>query len=53
MADPQADALLTRHLQAVGGDEALNKITSLRVTGTLERHGNKVPVIRTQKAPNL
>jgi hypothetical protein len=52
-ADPQGDALLTRNLQAVGGAEALQKITSRRTTGMLERHGNKVPIIRTQKAPNL
>lgn len=52
-ADPRADALLNRHLQAVGGDAALQKITSRRITGTLERHGRKVSVVRTQKAPNL
>lgn len=52
-ADPKADALLNRQQQAVGGEAALQKITSRRITGTLERHGRKVPIIRTQKAPNL
>ena len=51
--DPRAEALLNRHLQALGGDAALQKITSRRITGSLERHGNKVPLIRIQKAPNL
>lgn len=50
--DPCADVLLDRQLQAVGGEAALRKITSRRITGTLERHGRKVPIIRTQKAPN-
>jgi hypothetical protein len=48
-----ADALLNRHLHAIGGDAVLQKITSRRITGTLERHGRKVPFIRTQKAPNF
>lgn len=51
IADPQANAILIRHLQAVGGEAASHKITSRRITDTLERYGNKVPIIRTQKAP--
>ncbi len=51
-SDPQADALLARHLEAVGGAEQLQKITSRRIAGTLERRGIKIPIIRTQKAPN-
>ena len=50
--DPQVNALLTRHLEAVGGAGELQKITSRQITGTLERHGTKVPFIRTQKVPN-
>ncbi len=51
-AAPRAEALLTRHLQAVGGEAALQKITSRRMAGTLERYGKRVPFIRTQSAPN-
>ncbi len=52
-ADARADVVLNRHLQALGGEAALQKITSRRITGTLERHGRKVPFLRTQSAPNL
>lgn len=51
-AAPPADALLARHLEAVGGTAGLEKITTRRIAGTLERNGNKVPVVRTQEAPN-
>ncbi|MGN6552453.1 MAG: hypothetical protein ACTHLW_01800 [Verrucomicrobiota bacterium] len=50
-SDPQADALLSRHVQEVGGEAALQKITSRRISGTLERHGKMIPFVRTQKAP--
>lgn len=53
LIDPKADALLLRYIEAQGGKAALEAITAQRLTGTIERHGNKVPHIRTQKGPNL
>ena len=50
--DKEADAVLNRSLKAAGGLEKLQSITSRKITGTLERHGKKVPFIRVQKAPN-
>ncbi len=51
--DPKADDLLRRYVDALGGTRALETVTTRRMSGSVERFGNEVPHIRTQKAPNL
>jgi hypothetical protein len=51
--DTEADRLLRRHVDALGGDEALTRITSRHGEGTLERHGRAVPLVTYARSPNL
>jgi len=49
----EADRFLRRHVEALGGAEALSRITSRQCEGSLERHGRSVPVTISARSPNL
>ena len=51
--DIDADRFLEQHLEALGGREALARITSRRSEGALERHGRSVPIVSYARSPNL
>ncbi len=48
----EADRILKRYVQAIGGRDRLERVQSLRLTGTLERHGTTIPFVRSQRQPN-
>jgi photosynthetic reaction center cytochrome c subunit len=49
---PTAQQILAKYTQAVGGEEALNKITSRTEKGTLSGFGPPAPIEIFAKAPN-
>lgn len=49
---PSADQVLDKYLQAVGGAEAVHKITSRVSKGTIDFGGQQFPVTIAAKAPN-
>jgi hypothetical protein len=49
---PSADQILDKYLQAVGGAEAVKKVTSRVSKGTIDFGGGQVPVTIVAKAPN-
>ena len=49
----EADRILRLHVEALGGEEALRKITSRQTEGSLERHGRSVPIVTYARWPNL
>jgi outer membrane lipoprotein-sorting protein len=49
---PSADQIIDKYLQAVGGAEALQKITSRAEKGTINFGGRQFPVDVLAKAPN-
>jgi hypothetical protein len=55
-ADPgtaEADRLLQRHVEALGGEKVLSRITSRQCEGSVERHGRSVPIVTYARSPNL
>ena len=46
------DSLMKRHLDALGGRDAVQRIRSIRITGTDESDGHNVVLIETDKLPN-
>ena len=57
---PAADEILTKYVQAIGGEQAIRKVTSRTITGTQTiptGGGGRIPVeaqmVRYLKAPNL
>jgi outer membrane lipoprotein-sorting protein len=49
---PTADALLEKYVAAVGGAEAMKKITSREMTGKILANGSERPITVLTKAPN-
>ena len=47
-ASAQMDDLIIKHLNAIGGTDALKKITSLQLEGTLNTSGYDIPIVRTK-----
>jgi photosynthetic reaction center cytochrome c subunit len=50
---PRPDAVLAKYIQAMGGAEALAKVKTRDVKGTISMFGHEVPVEVTEKAPDM
>ena len=48
-----ADQVVARYVEAVGGADALRKVTSRVMTGTIIANGNENPIDVLTKAPNM
>ncbi|OIQ92333.1 hypothetical protein GALL_257680 [mine drainage metagenome] len=51
-ADQQADRIAAIHVAAIGGDEALKALTSLRATGDIQIAGQTIAMTMVAQAPN-
>ena len=49
---PQPDALIAKYAQALGGADALRKIKSRVITGTITTFGHQMPIEIDAQAPN-
>jgi outer membrane lipoprotein-sorting protein len=49
---PTADQLLDKYVQALGGADAINKVTTRIEKGNIEAQGQKMPIEIYAKAPN-
>jgi hypothetical protein len=49
---PTADALIEKYLTAVGGADAMRKVTSREMTGKILTNGSERPITVLTKAPN-
>lgn len=47
------ESLLQRHRVATGDEGARAKVSSRRATGWIERNHTKIPLVQSQRAPNL
>lgn len=50
---PTADQTIDKYISAVGGEEAIRKVTSREAKGNIIANGNETPIELFMKAPNL